>query len=144
MSSPSQISSLWIVRGPNPRRTLLRCLDQGHQRPDVIFTHAGIHCSSSIVKCIMCITCNSYLVKCYMPWEIERRRVPVPVARIPNASTCSFRVTMCDASIVGHHESGQIKKAGSRGTGLRCFMVGQGGVEPPTLGFSFRIKFEIK
>ena len=36
------------------------------------------------------------------------------------------------------------KKAGSRGTGLRCFLVGQGGVEPPTLGFSFRIKFEIK
>jgi hypothetical protein len=28
------------------------------------------------------------------------------------------------------------KKASSIGTGLRYFLVGQGGVEPPTLGFS--------
>ena len=43
----------------------------------------------------------------------------------PNETIVSFGMT-----IAGE------KKAGSRGTGLRCFLVGQGGVEPPTLGFS--------
>ena len=57
---------------------------------------------------------------------------------VPNASTFSFSVTKWKTGFVWHLCARQIKKAGSRGTGLRCFLVGQGGVEPPTLGFSVR------